>query len=185
MAALVTGAVGPHADGPGSCRGTGVAWAKGAGGAGKYYNGCTLQEERGYPPPGPPPLLLFQCLGLTPKILLRRLQCQEYLSFKIFRPAFGGDHMWTQGGGGSQPPPPPSVGDVGWVPWAQGGGAGQSRGAAGYIPTQQRQQPALTSGEWGWAAKGQAPQHICWSPALRRRRPEGGLTSGRDPVLTD
>ena len=38
----------------------------------------------------PPPPLPFQCLRLTAKILLRRLRCQEDLSFKIFWPAFGG-----------------------------------------------------------------------------------------------
>ena len=91
-----------------------------------YQNGRTPQEEGGCPPPHrpidcflirshppiDPPLLPFQCLRLTAKILPRRLRCQEDLSFKIFRPAFGGDHRGTLGGGGggggpSQPPLPP------------------------------------------------------------------------------
>ena len=67
------------------------------------------------PPPSPPPLLPFHCLRLTAKVLLRRLRCQEDLSFKFFWPAFGGDHRGTVGGRGwSQPnplPPPPSPSD--------------------------------------------------------------------------
>ena len=47
-----------------------------------YQNGRTPQEEGGVPLPPLP----FQCLRLTAKILLRRLRCQEDLSFKIFGP---------------------------------------------------------------------------------------------------
>ena len=58
------------------------------------------------PPPQdpPPPLLPFQCLRLTAKILLRRLQRQVDLSLTIFGlpPARG-----THGGGVFQPNPPP------------------------------------------------------------------------------
>ena len=57
--------------------------------------------------PLPPSLLPFQCLRLTAKILLQRLRCQEDSSFKIFRPAFGGDHRGTLGGGRVRPNPPP------------------------------------------------------------------------------
>ena len=78
-----------------------------------YQKGRTPQEEGGGtppPPPGPPPLLPFQCLRLTAPILLRRLRCQEDLSFKILCPpsagAIGGP--WG-GGGGSQPKPPPPL----------------------------------------------------------------------------
>ena len=38
----------------------------------------------------PPPLLLFQCLRLTAKILLRCLRCQQDLRFKIFGPPSAG-----------------------------------------------------------------------------------------------
>ena len=56
------------------------------------------------------PFLPFQCWRLTAKILPWRLRCQEDLSLKNFRPAFGGDHRGTQGGGRFQPksPSPPS-----------------------------------------------------------------------------
>ena len=58
------------------------------------------------PPIDHPPLLPFQCLGLTAKILLRRLWRQEDLSFKNFGPKAG-----TIGGskeeGCPSPPPPP------------------------------------------------------------------------------
>ena len=44
-----------------------------------------LSKALGYPPPWtPPPLLPFQCLRPTAKILLRRLRPQEDLSFKSF-----------------------------------------------------------------------------------------------------
>ena len=46
----------------------------------------------------PPPLIPFQCLRLTAKILLRRLRCQEDLNFKNVGPPSAG----TIGG----PPPP-------------------------------------------------------------------------------
>ena len=36
--------------------------------------------------------------------MLRRLRCQEDLSFKIFRPDFGGDHRRREGP--AEPPPP-------------------------------------------------------------------------------
>ena len=72
-----------------------------------YSNGRTLYEEGGVPPlDPPPPLLPFQCLRLTAKILLRPLRCQEDLRLKRFG-TFGGDHRGTLGGGGSQPNPPP------------------------------------------------------------------------------
>ena len=46
---------------------------------GMYQNGRTPQDERGVPPLplDPPPLLPFQCLRQTAKILLRRLWRQE------------------------------------------------------------------------------------------------------------
>ena len=59
------------------------------------------------PPCPPPPLLPFQRLRLTAKILLWRLRCQADLSFKNFRPTFGGALRGTLGGGVSQPTPPP------------------------------------------------------------------------------
>ena len=66
-----------------------------------YWNGRTPQEEGGVPPP-----LLFQCLRLTAKNLLRCLRCQEDLRFKNFWSAFGGDHRGTVGGGGVPAKPP-------------------------------------------------------------------------------
>ena len=77
-----------------------------------YENGCTPSEKGGNPPGPPPPLLPFQCLRLTAKFLLRRLRCQEDLSFKIVGPpsagAIGGP---SEEGGPSQTPlpfrPPP------------------------------------------------------------------------------
>ena len=64
-------------------------------------------HRRAYPPSPrpPPPLLPFQCLRLTAKVLLRRLRCQEDLRFKCF--GKGGDHRGTLGGRGSQPNPLP------------------------------------------------------------------------------
>ena len=63
------------------------------------------------PPPRTPPLLPFQCLRLTAKILLRPLRCQEDLRFKISGPSSAGaiGGPWEEGGweeGGSQPNPP-------------------------------------------------------------------------------
>ena len=61
------------------------------------------------PPPGPPPFLPFQCLRLTPKILLR-IRCQEALSFKISGPPSAGT-IWglcEEGVPQPNPPPPPS-----------------------------------------------------------------------------
>ena len=56
----------------------------------------------GGPPPPPLPIL-----RLKAKILLRRLRCQEDLSFKNFGLPSAGDHRGSLGGGGSQPIPPP------------------------------------------------------------------------------
>ena len=63
--------------------------------------------------PGPcakPPLLPFQCLRLTAVVLLRRLQCQEDLSFKLSGlPSAGTIGGPSEEGGPSQTPlPPPS-----------------------------------------------------------------------------
>ena len=52
-----------------------------------------------------PPLLPFQCLRLTAKVLLRRLRCQEDLSSKIVGPPSAG----TIGGPCQPTPPPPPV----------------------------------------------------------------------------
>ena len=68
-----------------------------------YQNGRTPQDEGGYPL-GPPPPFSSPSNQLTAKILLLRLRCQEDLSFKLFRLAFG-DHRGTLGGRGSQPNP--------------------------------------------------------------------------------
>ena len=57
--------------------------------------------------PPPIPVLPSQCLRLTAKILLRRLQPKGGFKFKIFWPAFSGYHRGTQGGGVSQPNAPP------------------------------------------------------------------------------
>ena len=60
------------------------------------------------------PLLPFQCLRLTAKILLRRLPCQEDLSFKKFGPLSPGTigGPWEEGGPSQAPlplqTPPPS-----------------------------------------------------------------------------
>ena len=78
--------------------------------------------RRGGTPPGPPlppPLLPFQCLRLTAKILLR---CQEDLSLQIFGPPSAGTigGPWEEGGGPSQPlplPPPLLI-----HPWVTRGG---------------------------------------------------------------
>ena len=71
-------------------------------------NGRTPQEEGGYPPIDPPPLLPFQCLRLTAKIVLRRLRCQEDLSFTIFSPPSAGTigGPKEEGGVPANPPPP-------------------------------------------------------------------------------
>ena len=55
------------------------------------------------PPPGPPSPPL-QCLRLTAKILLRRLQCQEALSLIVFGPPLAG----TIGRRAVAATPPPS-----------------------------------------------------------------------------
>ena len=60
------------------------------------------------PPLGPPPPPPFRCLRLTAKMLLWRLRCQEGLTFKNFRPAFGGDHRGREGQAEPLPLPPPS-----------------------------------------------------------------------------
>ena len=61
--------------------------------------------------PPSPPLLPFQCLRLTAKILLRRLQFQEDLSFKNFGPPSAGTIGGPREEWGSQPTsPPPSSG---------------------------------------------------------------------------
>ena len=61
--------------------------------------------------PPPPSLLLFQCWRLTAKILLRRLRCQEDLSFKTLGPpsvgTIGGP--WEEGGPSQTRPPPPNT----------------------------------------------------------------------------
>ena len=49
-------------------------------------------------------MLPFKCLSLTAKILLRRLWCQEDVSFKPFGPV---RVRGTLGGGGPSQPPPP------------------------------------------------------------------------------
>ena len=56
---------------------------------------CTVGG--GWVPGPPPPLLPFQCLRLTVKVLLRR---QEDLSVQNSWPAFVGDHRgtWEEGG---------------------------------------------------------------------------------------
>ena len=51
-----------------------------------------------------PPLLPFQYLRLTAKILLRCLRCQEDLRLRNFQPAFGRGH---KGAPGRRPPPLP------------------------------------------------------------------------------
>ena len=79
----------------------------GAGAGGRGEQGCigtaVHRRRRGGTPP---PLLPFQCLRLTAKILLRRLRCQEDLSLKIVGPpsvgTIGGP---KEEGGPSQPPP--------------------------------------------------------------------------------
>ena len=53
-----------------------------------------------------PPLLPFQCLRLTAKVLLRRLRCQQDLGFKILAPPSAGTIGGPQEEGGSQPPAP-------------------------------------------------------------------------------
>ena len=53
----------------------------------------------------PPPLLPFQCLRLTAKILLRRLRCQEDLSFSP--PSAGTIGGPSEEGVPAKPPPPP------------------------------------------------------------------------------
>ena len=57
----------------------------------------------------PPPLPMFETDSQKKNVLLRRLRCQEDLSFKIFGPAFGWNHRGTLGGGVSQPSPPPPL----------------------------------------------------------------------------
>ena len=64
----------------------------------------------------PPPLLPFQCLRLTAKMLLRCFRCQEDLTLKFSGPpsvgTIGGP--WEEGGAPAKPssatppPPPPS-----------------------------------------------------------------------------
>ena len=59
--------------------------------------------------PLPPPLIPFQFLRLTAKILLRRLRRQKDLSLKIFGLPSGGTIGGpSEGGCPSQAPPPPS-----------------------------------------------------------------------------
>ena len=70
---------------------------------GMYLNGRTPQEEGG----GPPPLVPFQCLRLTAKILLRRLRRQEDLSFKIFGPPSAGTIGEAKEEGAPANPPSP------------------------------------------------------------------------------
>ena len=71
----------------------------------------------GYPPPPRTPLLPFQCLRLTAKILLRHLRCQEDSSFKIFGPpsarTLGGPK--EEGGVPAKPPPPLPIHPCSWV----------------------------------------------------------------------
>ena len=77
---------------------------KGGGGGQGCIRTAVHRRRRGVPPLPLDPLLPFQCLRLTAKILLR---CQEDLGSKHFWRAFGDDHRGTLGGGGSQPNPPP------------------------------------------------------------------------------
>ena len=60
----------------------------------------------GAPPPDPP-LLPFQCLRLTAKILLEQPLAPRGFKPKTFWPAFSGDHRGTIGGGGVRPNPAP------------------------------------------------------------------------------
>ena len=97
-------------------------------GAGQGWIRTAVHRRRGgdLPPPSrTPPLLPFQCLRLTAKILLRRLRCQEDLRFKIVGPPSAGTIGGPLEEGGSPanppstPPPPPSTTSLG-----QGTGAG-------------------------------------------------------------
>ena len=112
--------------------------------------------------PIPPPLLPFQCLRLTAKILLRRLRCQEDLGFKNFRPAFAGDRRGTLGGGGGPsqrpplppfsyiPAPPPFHSDLKFV----GRGSAQGRPEAA-----QARPPPPTAPPFPRAARARAQQN--------------------------
>ena len=151
-----TNAFGPIRGGRG---GSTLGWSsprppppRGGGGGSDVLEGPHTVGGRGVPPP--PALLPFQCLRLTAKSLLWRLRCQEDLSFKSSRPAFGGDHRGTLGGVGgvpAKPPPPalplqtPPIAPFQYIPWEWGvryesgrsrcsahtGGQGRAGGAAG------------------------------------------------------
>ena len=69
------------------------------------------RRKRGLQPlwtpfPLPSPLLPFQCLRVTAKILLRRLRHQEDLSVKFFGPPSVGTIGGPKEEGSQQPPPP-------------------------------------------------------------------------------
>ena len=71
----------------------------------RQRSAAAMYQTGRYPPP--PPLLPFQWLTLTAKILLRRLRCQEDFSFKIGGPPSTGTIGGPWEKGGSQPTPPP------------------------------------------------------------------------------
>ena len=121
------------------------------------------RRRKGFPPPGPPPLLPFQCSRLTAKILLQCLRCQEDLALKFFRPSFGGDHRGTQGGGMSPPnppaPPPPSNTSL------------PPPTSAGFPPRKAHTYVHPRSAKWHSRSALKAPPASHCSKALRSSRP--------------
>ena len=72
--------------------------------------------------PLPSPLLPFQCLRLTAKILFRRLRCQEDLSLKILtRLRRGPQGDPGRRGVPAKPPPPPILIPPPWISTSLGG----------------------------------------------------------------
>ena len=86
----------------------------------------------GVPPPGPSPLLPFQCLRLAAKNLLRRLWCQEDVGFNIFGPPSAGTTGGIPAKPPSQPPFKPPLPRLRVHPWLGGRGrGGEERGGIG------------------------------------------------------
>ena len=116
--------------GGGMCGAAG--WGNGVGGRDVLARPCTVG---GTPPLDSPPLP-FRCLRLATKIVLRRLRCQEDLSFKMFGPPSAGaiGRPWEEGGSQPHTPPTPPLSNTSLGGGGGGGGGQQLWTAARQLP---------------------------------------------------